>query len=288
VILREALQSVTQSLREAEISDASIEAAILLGHVLGISKTQLYMAPERSLALTEIKRLWHLVQRRVNHEPTAYILGCCEFYGIDFYVDYRTLIPRPETELLVEKAVELARRIFHPGKQIAIADIGTGCGAIAVSLALALPQSTIYATDISASALRVAEINCERYAVSDRVQLLRGNLLESLPQPIDMVIANLPYIKNYEFKDLSPEIRNFEPRIALAGGEDGLDKIRQLLEQMPGKLNYRACFILEIGQGQGEMVISLTNSYFPQASIELIPDLGGIERVVKVILMELG
>ena len=288
MILREVLQSVTQSLREAEISDASIEAAILLGHVLGISKTQLYMAPERSLALTEIKRLWHLLQRRVDREPTAYIIGCCEFYGIDFYVDYRTLIPRPETELLVEKAVELARRIFHPGKQIAIADIGTGCAAIAVSLALALPQSTIYATDISASALRVAEINCERYAVSDRVQLLRGNLLESLPQPIDMVIANLPYIKNYEFKDLSPEIRNFEPRIALAGGEDGLDKIRQLLEQMPGKLNYRACFILEIGQGQGEMVISLTNSYFPQASIELIPDLGGIERVVKVILMELG
>jgi len=109
-----------------------------------------------------------------------------------------------------------------------------------------------------------------------------------LPQPVDMVIANLPYIKNYEFEDLSPEIRNFEPTISLAGGEDGLDKIQQVLEQMPGKLNYRACFLLEIGQGQGEMVTSLINSYFPQACIELIPDLGGIERVVKVILMESG
>jgi len=165
---------------------------------------------------------------------------------------------------------------------------GTGCGAIAVSLALTLPQSKIYATDISASALQVAEINCQRHAVSSHVTLLQGNLLEPLPQPVDMVIANLPYIKNYEFKDLSPEIRNFEPTIALDGGEDGLDKIQQMLEQMPGKLNYRACFLLEIGQGQGEMVTSLINSHFPQAGIELTPDLGGIERVVTAIPMESG
>jgi release factor glutamine methyltransferase len=286
VILREALQSVAQTLRAAEISDASVEAELLLGHVLGISKTQLYTEPERGLASAEIKRLWNLVQRRISHEPTAYILGHCEFYGIDFYVDCRTLIPRPETELLVEKAVELSQRTCHPGKQITIADIGTGCGAIAVSLTLALPQAKIYATDISAAALQVAEINCQRHAVSSHMKLLQGNLLEPLPQPVDMVIANLPYIKNYEFKDLSPEIRNFEPTISLAGGEDGLDRIQQMLEQMPGKLNYGACFLLEIGRGQGEMVTSLINSYFPQASIELIPDLGGIERVVKVILME--
>jgi len=288
VILREALQSVAQTLRKAGISDALVEAELLLGHVLGISKTQLYMEPERGLASAEIKRLWNLVQRRIGHEPTAYILGHCEFYGTDFHVDRRTLIPRPETELLVEKAVELAQRIFDPGKQITIADIGTGCGAIAVSLALTLPQSKIYATDISASALQVAEINCQRHAVSSHVTLLQGNLLEPLPQPVDMVIANLPYIKNYEFKDLSPEIRNFEPTIALDGGEDGLDKIQQMLEQMPGKLNYRACFLLEIGQGQGEMVTSLINSHFPQAGIELTPDLGGIERVVTAIPMESG
>jgi len=288
VILREALHSVAQTLRKAGIADAAVEAELLLGHVLGVSKTQLYTEAERGLASAEIKHLWCLTQRRLDHEPTAYILGHCEFYGTDFYVDCHTLIPRPETELLVEKAVELAQRIFHPGKQITIADIGTGCGAIVVSLALALPQAKIYATDISASALRVAEINCRRHAVNRQVEFLQGNLLEPLPQPVDMVIANLPYIKNYEFKDLSAEIRNFEPTIALAGGKNGLDKIQQMLEQMPKKLNYRACFLLEIGQGQGEMVTSLINSYFPQANIELIPDLGGIERVVKVILMESG
>jgi len=284
MILSEALQSSTQTLLRAGIADASVEVELLLGHVLGMSKTQLYTEPETVLTSAETKHLRCLVQRRLDHEPTAYILGHCEFYGIDFYVDYHTFLPRPETELLVEKAVELAHRISHPGKQITIADIGTGCGAIAVSLALALPQAKIYATDISTSALRVAGMNCQRHAVDSQVELLQGNLLEPLTQPVDMIVANLPYIKDFEFRDLSPEIRKFEPTIALAGGEDGLDKIQQMLEQMPGKLNYEACFLLEIGQGQGEMVTSLIKSYFPQASIELIYDLGGIERVVKVIL----
>jgi len=287
VILREALQSATQTLRRAGIADAFVEAELLLGHVLGMSKAQLYTESERSLTSAEIEHLWRLVQRRLDHEPAGYILGHCAFYGIDFYIDYHTFIPRPETELLVEKAVELAQHISHLGKQITIADIGTGCGAIAISLALALPQAKIYATDISASALQVAGMNCQRHGVNSQVELLQGNLLEPLPQPVDMILANLPYIRSCEFKDLSPEIREFEPMIALAGGKDGLDKIQQMLEQMSGKLSTHCgrCsvyFLLEIGQGQGEMVTSFISSYFPQASIELISDLGGIERVVKV------
>jgi len=282
VILREALQSATQTLRKAGIADASVEAELLLGHILGMSKTQLYTEPERSLTSMETEHLCHLVRRRLDHEPAAYILGHCEFYGIDFCIDYHTFIPRPETELLVEKAVELAHHISQSGKRITIADVGTGCGAIAISLALALPQAKIYATDISASALQVAGMNCRRHAVSSQVELLQGNLLEPLAQPVDMIVANLPYIKSCEFRDLSPEVRNFEPTTALAGGEDGLDKIQQILEQMPGKLNYGGCFLLEIGQGQGRVVTSLIKSYFPQANIELISDLGGIERVVKV------
>ena len=254
MILREALQSVTQTLRRAGIADASVEAELLLGHILGISKTQLYIEPERSLTSVETEHLRRLVRRRLDHEPAAYILGHCEFYGIDFYIDCHTFIPRPETELLVEKAVELAQCISHQGKRITIADVGTGCGAIAISLALALPQAKIYATDISASALQVAEMNCRRHAVSSQVELLQGNLLEPLSQPVDMIVANLPYIKSCEFKDLSPEVKNFEPTTALAGGEDGLGKIQQILEQMPGKLNYGGCFLLEIGQGQGRMV----------------------------------
>jgi release factor glutamine methyltransferase len=282
VILREALKSATQTLRRAGIADAFVEAELLLGHVLGMSKTQLHTEPERVLTSSETKHLRSLVQRRLDHEPAAYIFGHCEFYGIDFYIDYHTFIPRPETELLVEKAVELAHRISHRGKRITISDIGTGCGAIAISLALALPQAKIYATDISIQALQVAGMNCRRHAVSSQVELLQGNLLEPLSEPVDMIVANLPYIKDCEFKDLSPEIINFEPTTALAGGKEGLDKIQQILQQMPGKLNCGGCFLLEIGQGQGEMVTLLIKSYFPQASIELISDLGDIERVVKV------
>jgi release factor glutamine methyltransferase len=140
----------------------------------------------------------------------------------------------------------------------------------------------VYATDISASALRVAEINCRRHAVDKQVELLQGNLLEPLPQPVDILVANLPYIRDCEFKDLSPEVKDYEPTIALAGGEEGLDKIQQMLEQMPGKVSNGAHLLLEIGQGQGEIVTSLIKTYFPEASIELISDLGGIGRVAKV------
>ncbi|MFC1927402.1 peptide chain release factor N(5)-glutamine methyltransferase [Chloroflexota bacterium] len=287
MILSEALQSVIQTLRRAKIADASVEGEVLLGHVLGMSKTGLYTEPERSLTSAETKRLLHLVRRRLDREPAAYILGHCEFYGIDFYVESHTIIPRPETELLVEEAVELARRISRQGRQITIADIGTGCGAIAVSLALALPQARIYATDISRSALKVAEVNCRRHGVNGQMELLQGNLLEPLPRAVDLIVANLPYVKDCEFVDLSPEMTKYEPTIALAGGRDGLDKIREMLEQMRGKGDvhlggWPAYVLLEIGQGQGEMVTSLVNEYFPQASIELIPDLGGIERVAKV------
>jgi release factor glutamine methyltransferase len=286
MILREALQSVTQTLHRARIADTSVEAELLLGQVLDMSKTQLYTRPERDLTSRETERLRHLVERRLDHEPTAYILGHCEFYGIDFYVDSHTFIPRPETELLVEKAVELAQHISRRRKQITIADVGTGCGAVAISLALALPEAKIYATDISASALEVAAVNCRRHGIDGQVELLQGNLLEPLPRVVDMVVANLPYIRDCEFKDLSPEIKNYEPAIAWAGGEEGVDKIREMLEQMRGQLSRGACFLLEIGQGQDKRVRSLVEKHFPEASIELIADLGGIERVVKVVLQE--
>lgn len=282
MILREALRSTTETLSRAGIADASVEAELLLGHVLKMSKTQLYTEPERSLTSEERERLCHLVGRRLAHEPTAYILGHCEFYGIDFCIDSDTFIPRPESELLVEKAVELARRISQQGRQVILADIGTGCGAIAVSLALALPQVRVYATDISASALRVAEINCRRHAVDKRVELLQGSLLEPLPQSVDILIANLPYIRDCEFKGLGPEVKDYEPTMALAGGEKGMDKIEQMLVQVPGRVNQGAYLLLEIGQGQGEMVTLLIKSHLAQANIELIRDLGGIERVVKV------
>lgn len=283
MILSEALQSITQTLQKAEIDDARIEAELLVGHALGISRTQLYTEPERSLTTPEARRLKRLVQRRLDHEPTAYILGHCGFCGIELSINHGALIPRPETELLVEEAIKLARQVFGPGGEITIADVGTGCGAIAISLALALPQATIYASDISASALRVARANCRRHAVNGRVELLRGDLLEPLPGPVNMIVANLPYIRTSDLKVLSPEIADFEPRIALAGGEDGLDNIRRILQTMPAKLSAAGCLVLEIGQGQGDAVVSLIRNSYPEARIELVRDPAGIDRVAEVI-----
>ncbi len=284
MILSDALHSTSYILSSAEIDDAIIEAELLLCHILGMAKAQLYGEPERPLTEAEARHLRHLIQRRLLHEPTAYILGQCEFYGFDFYLDRRTLIPRPETELLVEEAIKLVRSSHYLKNRFIIADIGTGCGAIAISLALTLPEVNIYAADISAAALQVADINCRRHGIGDRVKLLQGDLLEPLPEPVDVIIANLPYIKNCELKTLSPEIFNFEPIMALAGGEDGLDKIRCLLNQAPGKICPGGCLLMEVGQGQDKVVRSMVSSHVSQASIELIPDLGGINRVVKVML----
>lgn len=281
--LSKALRSTSHTLSLAGIDDAPIEAELLLCHVLGISKTQLYTEAERPLTSGEIDTCSYLIQRRFLHEPIAYILRRCEFYDIEFYIDHRASIPRPETEGLVEKAIEAGYHRF-PLENFTIADIGTGSGVIAISLALALPQAKIYATDISALALQVAEINCRRHQVDNQVELLQGNLLEPLPTKVDMIVANLPYIRNSELRMLSPEIANFEPIVALAGGEDGLDKIRQMLEQIPEKLNHGGHFLLEIGQDQGKAVTSLINNHFPKASTELIPDLSGIDRVVEVVV----
>ncbi len=279
----ETLYLASHILSMARIDDASIEAELLVCHVLEISKTRLYSEPERLLTSAEINHLWHLLRRRLFHEPTAYILKCCQFYGINFYIDNRVSIPRPETELLVEKTVDFAKARFLPGDPI-IADIGTGSGNIAISLALALPKVKIYATDISVAALEVAGMNCQHYKLDSQVELIQGNLLEPLPQPVNVIVANLPYIKDSELKALSPEIINFEPMIALAGGEDGLDKIRCLLAQIPGKICPEGSLFLEVGQAQDKVVSSIINGYFPQASVELIPDLSGINRVVRVIL----
>jgi len=282
--LSEALRSASNILSTAEIEDALVEAELLLCHILGVSKAQLYSQPERLLTAEEAGHLQQLVQRRLLREPTAYILERCEFYGFDFYLDRRVLIPRPETELLVEKAIEFVSPRLSAESGFIIADIGTGCGAVAISLALSLPEVRIYATDISDSALQVASVNCQRHKVGGRVKLLQGDLLEPLPEPVDVIVTNLPYIRDCELQKLAPEITDYEPVIALSGGEDGLDKIRCLLHQAPGKIRPGGCLLLEVGQGQDEAVSSIINSHFPQAGVELIPDLSGINRVMKAML----
>jgi release factor glutamine methyltransferase len=278
----QALQQSAHVLSLNGIENSHIEARVLLSHITKLSPAQIYTYPERTLSQKQERNLQELVERRLDHEPTAYIVNYREFYGIDFYIDSRVLIPRPETELLVDAALELSKSSAYLTRPLLIADVGTGCGAIAISLALNLPKSKIYATDASSAALEVAQLNCEYHKVTEQITFLHGNLLEPLPEPVDLLVANLPYIKSSELVSLSPEITKFEPRMAIDGGDSGLDYIRQLLEQIEGRINNNSCLLLEIGRGQEKEVINLIRSYLNKVNFEFIPDFNGIKRVVKI------
>ncbi|UCH51729.1 MAG: peptide chain release factor N(5)-glutamine methyltransferase [Chloroflexota bacterium] len=281
--LAQALQQSAHTLNSNGIDDSHIEARIFLGNITNLSPAQIYTQPERILSQEQEDNLQDLIERRLCHEPTAYIVKHREFYGIDFYVDSRVLIPRPETELLVDMALEFAKSSStYTAKPILIADIGTGCGAIAVSLAVNLPHNKIYATDISLLALEVAKLNCKRHKVTSQITLLQGNLLEPMPEPIDLLVANLPYIKSSELATLSPEITKFEPRMAIDGGKTGLDYIYQLLQQARGRINNNGCLLLEIGQNQEKEITHLINSCLGKINPEFISDFNGIKRVVKI------
>ena len=247
-------------------------------HALRIDRVQLYLALDQELSPQQDKDFWNLIERRLDGEPTAYITRHREFYGLDFYVDPNVLIPRPESELLVEKALRLAQE--HAVSTIV--EVGTGCGAIAISLALSLPQAKIYATDISAAALKVALFNCQKHGVVDRICLLLGDMLAPLPEPVDLIVANLPYVMESELSQINA--LNFEPHLALNGGSDGLEKIGQLCTQISDKLRPGGYLLLEIGQGQRRAVITLLRSLFPSVEIEMAPDLSGIDRIVSLTL----
>ncbi len=277
---RQALTYARGTLADSNIDDASLEGEILLRHVLGINRAQLYSDIDHNVSPAHDKALRKLLERRIQGEPSAYITGYREFYGLDFRVDRNVLIPRPETELLVEKAIRLAQSHAISG----MADIGTGCGAIAVSLAVNLPGVTIYATDVSAPALEVARSNCKKHGVADRIVFLQGDMLESLPEPVDLIIANLPYVRESDLSRSGP--LSFEPALALNGGKDGLDRIRVLCRQAGNKLRSQGFILLEIGQGQAEETAALSQEIFPSARIEIESDLAGIERVVSLRLTE--
>jgi len=275
---RQALTYARGTLADSNIDDASLEGEILLRHVLGLSRAQLYSDIDHNVSPAHDKALRKLLERRIQGEPSAYITGHREFYGLDFRVDRNVLIPRPETELLVEKAIRLAQS--HAISRMA--DIGTGCGAIAVSLAVNLPGVTVYATDVSAPALKVAWSNCKKHGVADRTVFLQGDLLEPLPEPVDLIIANLPYVRESDLSRSGP--LSFEPALALNGGKDGLDRIRVLCRQAGNKLRSQGFILLEIGQGQAEETTALSQEIFPSARIEIESDLAGIERIVSLCL----
>jgi release factor glutamine methyltransferase len=249
----------------------------LLAHVLDCSTTDLFIHPDRSLTVEQIAQFSDLVFQRAKHKPVAYLVGHREFLDLDLMIDERVLIPRPETELLVESVIRAAGK-----RPVRIADVGTGSGAIAVSLAVHLPRARIWATDASPAALEVAQENARRYAVLSRIAFVQGDLLAPLQESMDLVAANLPYVSQADYADLPPDIRLYEPRRALLSGDDGLEAIRALLSQARDHVAPQGAMWLEIGATQGEAVLELAARAFPRAQRMLIQDYAHLDRLIHI------
>ena len=279
--LAEALAAARRRLAAAGIEDADLEAEVLLRHALRWQRHQLYAHLQDDLAPAHDAELQALIERRLTHEPTAYIVGHKEFYGLELETAPVALIPRPETELLVEEALRAARAGAEARPPV-IVDVGCGCGAIASALAYHLPDAVVYALDVSDEALALAARNAARLGLSQRIRFLPGDLLDPLPEPVDIIVANLPYVKSGDWETLPPEIREHEPRAALDGGPTGTKVIERLLRQAPAHLRRRGVLLAEIGWDEGERVQEIARECFVGARIAVKKDLAGLDRLLVV------
>ena len=289
--IRDALAWASHSLEISGIASYALDARILLRHALECSNLDVArgttpLSEEQGATLRE------LVSRRAQGEPVAYIVGKKEFMGLDFAVDQRVLVPRPETELLVEKALALfsstcasapppttmVREGFHP----IIADVGTGSGAIAVSLAQHLPHATVYATDISADALAVAQENSVAHDVAGQIAFVQGHFLQALPGPVHAIVCNPPYIPQEEITGLERDVRDYEPTVALSGGLDGLGAYRHIIPGLSTYLLPGGLALFEIGFDQAAALRALAAHHLPGARVDVYQDLAGFDRVVRV------
>lgn len=271
----EAVAWARERLAEAGIEGARAEAELLVRASAGLSAEQLVVHPETIMRQESATRLESLTRRRARREPLAYVLGRTEFYSLSFVVTPGVVIPRPETETLVEAALG---RLGDAAPALLV-DVGTGSGAIAVALARERPPARVVAIDISPAALAVAGENCERHGVLQQVHPVCGDLLSAVGARADGIVANLPYIGQDEFAHLEPEVRDFEPREGLDGGEDGLHVIRRLSVQLLEHLADGGLAALEVGAGQAPEVAKLLAAE-GLSRIEVVRDLAGIERVV--------
>jgi release factor glutamine methyltransferase len=258
------------------------ETEVLFTRMLHCDRVSLYLDKERRLTGEQSFFVAQSLKRRAAGEPLEYILGTCEFLGNEFFVDHRVLIPRPETEIVVETAIRYARSGYSvPKNNVTILDIGTGSGNIAVSLALFLPDARVIAFDISTDALSVARINATTHGCSDRIKFVCSDVQSDcgfLPAGCDMVVSNPPYVISSDIESLQPEVRR-EPREALDGGEDGLMFYRTIAPQALRSVRVGGFAIVEIGYGQCEQVCGIFQGY-GFLFCEVVKDYNGIERVI--------
>jgi release factor glutamine methyltransferase len=271
-------QTAIERLTQADIDAPRLAAEVVLAHALEMTRTQLLIQANGPLTPDQLARAQRDLDRLEHNEPLAYVVGHREFYDIDLLTDARALIPRPETECLVEYAIQIMADQSAP----CVADVGTGCGAIAVTLAKHLPQATIIATDLSSDAVELARANAQRIGVEARIDFRVGSVLEPITETLDLLAANLPYIDDKDWPYLAKTIRGHEPKMAFVGGPDGLDLVRALLRDAARVLRPGSVILLEIGAYHGDAVTEIALLNFPQARVQIKPDYAGLDRLAVI------
>ena len=292
MIVRTALAKAIARLHLARTDAPRTTAQLLLASLLNQPKEWLIAHDDEALTIDVLTRYERQLARVAAHEPLAYILGHREFYGLDFMVDKRVLIPRPETEMLVDLTLAALKPLIpSPTHPRSVIDIGTGSGAIPVALAKTQPDLYLIATDVSPDALAVAQLNAQKHGVAERIVFQQSNLLDQTDPgqltEIRVLTANLPYVTRKEIDDLQPEIQDHEPRVALDGGDDGLDLIRRLLTQIRdlrarGMLPRLSAAFLEFGASQGPTVLAAAQQILPNTECAILSDLAKLDRVLRV------
>lgn len=280
--IKKLLNWITEHFTEKGLDSPRLNAELLLSHVLDMKRIELYTQFDKPLSKKQLDELHGLVRRAGQNEPIAYLVGKTEFYSLQLNVAPDCMIPRPETELLVERAIEFLRK--RTGGQF-VCDLCTGCGCIAVAIAKNYPAAHILATDISDAALAVAAQNLEKYELQGRIQLRCGDLFDPImPQldvsKFDLIVCNPPYVSAAEYEKLDKNIKDYEPKSALFAGEDGLDIYRRIAEKVDQFLKPDAALMLEIGYGQGQAVRELLDQTGVFGEIKIERDFSDNDRVV--------
>lgn len=270
--VKEAVQEVRKKLAESNTDTPLLDAQLIVGNAAGMTRVQILTYPDKELNENEICKINEMCSERIKHKPMQYILGVCEFMGLDFKVNSHTLIPRGDTEILVERAIEIVKKNTYNS----VLDIGTGSGAIAVSIAK-YTNTHVDAVDISEGALKTAIENGSNNGVN--VNFFKSDLFSEVNEKYDIILSNPPYIEKDVIETLEPDVKDYEPLSALDGGNDGLDFYRRIINDIDSYINKNGCVIFEIGYNQGDKVSKLLSEKgFENISVE--KDLSGLDRVV--------
>jgi len=279
--IQKLLNWITEHFTKKGIDSPRLSAELLLSHVLAMKRIELYTQFDKAVDKQQLERLHDLVERAGRNEPVAYLTGKIEFYSLELNITPDCMIPRPETELLVERAIEFLRS--RPGKQF-VCDLCTGCGCIALAIAKNFTNADLIATDRSDAALNIAAGNVEKHQLSDRIRLLCGDLFDAFVPPLDvdkfdLIVCNPPYVSAAEFEKLDKSVKDYEPRLALFAGDDGLDVYRRIIDKADQFLKSDAALILEIGFTQGRAIEELLEQAGTFTEIKIEKDLHSNDRI---------